>query len=302
LEQHSLRCIRRKTRILDDLERFDGKVSRLCGHYGISRDTFYRWKKQRETKGDIALVDSKPCPANPKLRTPQPIEDQIHIRKTYHFGPQRIAWYLGRYHEIKISPSGVRGVLLRNGLGLLPSSAKKRSPGPHFKLYEQQVPGHHVQMDVKILAFNKAGKKVKRFQYTAIDDATRVRALKIYDRHTQKNAIDFTHYVIRRFPFRIKQIRTDNGSEFQSQFHWNCMDLGIEHRYIKKASPHLNGKVERSHRTDEREFYQIVKYRDDVDLKKKLAEWEAFYNTASPHGSHGGRAPYEVLMKKLKTN
>ena len=61
MEQHSLRCIRRKTRILDDLERFDGNVSRLCGHYGISRDTFYRWKKQREANGNIALVDSKPC-------------------------------------------------------------------------------------------------------------------------------------------------------------------------------------------------------------------------------------------------
>ncbi len=143
MDQHSLRCIRRKTKILDDLARFDGNVSRLCGHYGISRDTYYRWKKQLELKGKTALVDSKPCPENPKLRTSKPIEEQIiHLRTTYHFGPQRIAWYLARYHDIKISASGVRGVLLRNGLGLLPKSAKKRSPGPHFKLYDKQEPGH----------------------------------------------------------------------------------------------------------------------------------------------------------------
>jgi hypothetical protein len=90
----------------------------------------------------------------------------------------------------------------------------------HTKRYNKQVPGHHIQMDVKFLIFkDKQGKKLKRYQYTAIDDATRVRALKVYERHTQKNAIDFVDYVIDKFPFRIQQIRTDRGHEFQAQFH-----------------------------------------------------------------------------------
>ena len=79
--------------------------------------------------------------------------------------------------------------------------------------------------------------------YTAIDDATRAQVLKIYDRHTQKNAIDFVNYFFKRFPFRIHTIQTDNGHEFQSHFHWHCEDLGIRHVYIKPRSPHLNGKV-----------------------------------------------------------
>ena len=88
------------------------------------------------------------------------------------------------------------------------------------KRYNKRVPGHHIQMDVKFLIFrNKAGKKIKRYQYTAIDDATRVRALKIYQRHTQKNAIAFVDHIIAKFPFRIQQIRTDRGHEFQAQFH-----------------------------------------------------------------------------------
>jgi len=58
-------------------------------------------------------------------------------------------------------------------------------------------------------------------------------------------------------------IRTDNGHEFQAKFHWHVNDQGIDHAYIKKASPHLNGKVERSHRTDEDEFYRFLKYKDD---------------------------------------
>jgi len=66
-------------------------------------------------------------------------------------------------------------------------------------------------MDVKFLTFigNKQ-EKVRRSQYTAIDDATRVCALKIYEKHTQANAIDFVDHIIEKFPFRISEIRTDN--------------------------------------------------------------------------------------------
>jgi transposase InsO family protein len=60
------------------------------------------------------------------------------------------------------------------------------------------------------------------------------------------------------------------------------------------------GKVERSHRTDKDEFYQLLTYHDDVDLKKKLAEWERFYNYERPHGTHRGRTPYEALREKLQ--
>lgn len=45
--------------------------------------------------------------------------------------------------------------------------------------------------------------------------------------------------------------------------------------------------------------YQLLSYKGDVDLYKKLAEWEQFYNFARPHGAHQGRAPYESLREKL---
>ena len=133
-----------------------------------------------------------------------------------------------------------------------------------------------------------------------IDDATRVRALKIYRRHTQANAIDFINYVVEKFPFRIRTVRTDRGHEFQALFHWHVADLGMEHVYIKPRTPHLNGQVERSHRTDKDEFYQLLSYRDDVDLEKKLAVWERFYNYDRPHGAHRGKTPYEALREKLR--
>ena len=159
-----------------------------------------------------------------------------------------------------------------------------------------------MQVDVKFLSLkDPKGHMVRRFQYTAIDDATRVRALKIYVRHNQQNAIDFVDYVIDKFPFRIHTIRTDRGHEFQSKFHWYVEeDKGVRHVYIKPRSPQLNGKVERSHRTDQEEFYQLLSYTDDVDLNEKLKHWEHFYNFNRPHGAFDGKTPYEALKCALE--
>lgn len=168
----------------------------------------------------------------------------------------------------------------------------------------KQVPGHHIQMDVKFLTFKgKQGEKVRRFQYTAIDDATRVRTLKVYEKYTQANAIDFVNHIIEKIPFRIREIRTDNGHEFQAKFHWHVEDLGIRHAYIRRATPQLNGKVERSHRSDQQEFYQLLSYKGadvrHVDLEARLGEWERFYNCHRPHGAHKGKTPYEPLRENL---
>jgi len=160
------RDIKRKLRVFAYAEEV-GNVSKACRYFGISRETFYKWKRSYAARGDDGLINSKPCPENPKLRTPAHIEEKvIHLRKTYHLGQLRISWYLERYHGIKISPTGVYHVLKRNGLNRLPRNAKKRSV--LTKRYEKQVPGHHIQVDVKFLIFKgKDGNKVKRYQYTA---------------------------------------------------------------------------------------------------------------------------------------
>ncbi len=278
-----------------------GNIKKACRYYGISRSVYYVWVKRYRHHGEAGLINKKPCPENPKLRTPKHIEEKvIYLRKKYHFGPERIYMYLKRFHDIQTTESSVYRILIRNGMSRLPANTKRRSPGPKIKLYEKQTPGHHVQMDVKFLNFkNEDGEKVKRYQYTAIDDATRIRALKVYNKHNQNNAIDFVNYVIEKFPFRIKMIRTDNGHEFQARFHWHCIEKGIEHVYIKPGSPNLNGKVERSHLTDKQEFYQLLDYTNDMNLREKIKEWEDFYNFNRPHKSHGGLTPYEVFRAKM---
>lgn len=137
---------------------------------------------------------------------------------------------------MKVSPGGVRGVLIRYKLQRLPRNQRKRSM-PEFKRYEKRVPGHRIQVDVRFLKFKDTrGRQLKRFQYNAIDDATRIRGFKISTRHTQANAIDFMYYVIDKFPFRIHTVQTDNGHEFQAKFHWHCEDQGMTHVYISQEN------------------------------------------------------------------
>ena len=105
--------------------------------------------------------------------------------------------------------------------------------------------------------------------------------------------------MIEKFPCRLHKIRTKNGREFQAKFHWHLKDQGINHSYNKPATPLLNSKVQRSHLTDKLEFYQLIDYRGDVDLAKKLRDWETFYNFLRPHAALNGKTPYEPLREKV---
>jgi transposase InsO family protein len=164
------------------------------------------------------------------------------------------------------------------------------------------LPGHRVQLDVKFIA-PLPGSRRKHYQFTAIDDCTRLRVLRLYDRCNQQTAIQFLDYLLERLPFRVEVIQTDNGAEFGSSFHWHVLDKGIGHVYIKPRTPRLNGKVERSHRIDAEEFYRLLEgvVIDDAQVfNDRLREWEDFYNYHRPHGSLDGQTPYERLKQRTQ--
>ena len=287
--------VRRIKFILDFISNSKTSVAQELEDFEIPKSTYYNWKKKYELGGKKGLERKKPVArSHPKQLSQDTIDKILDLRETCQLGPARITWYLERYYDIITSESTVSRTLVKHGVNRLPKTASRRTV--HTKRYAKKTPGHQVQVDVKFNIFiDKSGKKVKRYQFTAIDDATRIRALKIYNRHNQVSAIDFIDYVIDKFPFRIHTVRTDRGHEFQAQFHWYVEDKGIIHVYIKPRSPQLNGKVERSHRTDQEEFYQLLTYTDDVDLNKKLEKWEQFYNFNRPHGAFDGKTPYEAL-------
>ena len=117
------------------------------------------------------------------------------------------------------------------------------------------------------------------YQYTAVDDCTRWRVLDIYKRRTAANTLEFIDKMVEEFPFPIQRIQSDRGREFfavkvQEKF----MEYGIKFRPIKPASPYLNGKVERSQKTDLEEFYANTDLSNFDQLREELGYWQFYYN------------------------
>jgi transposase InsO family protein len=256
-----------------------GNVAHTCRYCRISRQLYYTWLRRYEQDGIEGLRPRSHRPlTSPNATGGEVIGKIIHLRKTYHFGPQKISMYLKRYHDLQVSPSGVWRILKRLEMNRLPSSQRFKRHLDRWKRYDKPQPGHRVQIDVKFIAPLKGSRK-KHYQFTAIDDCTRIRVLRIYDRLNQTTAIRFVDYVLEKLPFGVEVIQTDNGAESQSQFHYQVLGAGIGHVYIKPATPRLNGKVERSHRIDAEEFYRMLEgvAIDGMELfDDHLQEWEDF--------------------------
>ena len=239
-----------------------GMWRETCRYFGILRQAFYKWKKRYDAYGAAGLCDRPRRPHTSPRSTPAAVVSKI--------------------------------LYLRQ-------SQKHQPHGKRWQRYEKPRPGHRLQLDVKFLE-RIPGTRRRFYQFTAIDDCTRIRVLTVYDACNQRTAIRFIDEVRRRLPFRIHVVQTDNGAEFQSQFHWHLEGLDIRHVYIRPRTPHLNGKVERSHRVDDQEFYQLLDQdgvTDDIHLfNEKLREWEDYYNYHRPHGALGGQTPYERLVAK----
>jgi transposase InsO family protein len=289
--------------IIRHAQEVTGNVSMTCRYFGITRQAFYKWLRRYEDQGLEGLRDRSRRPhVIPHATKPEVVDKIVYLRKHYHFGPHKISMYLKRYHDVQVSPSGVWRILNRLGMSRLPASQRYRRHVDRWKRYEKPLPGHRVQIDVKFIA-PLPGSRRKHYQFTAIDDCTRIRVLRIYDRLNQQSAIRFLDYVLEKLPFKVEVIQTDHGAEFGSQFHYHVLDRGIGHVYIKPATPRLNGKVERSHRIDQEEFYRMLEgvLIDDTGVfNDKLQEWEDFYNFNRPHGALGGQTPYERLRDKTR--
>lgn len=171
-----------------------------------------------------------------------------------------------------------------------------------------EIPGEKVQIDVKVVPawcirgkHRRDGKKM--YQWTAIDECTRIRYVSGYDEHTPENSVKFLEHFLIWFPFEVMCIQTDNGIEFtykfisdkeKCPFEAKLSELDIKHNLIKPATPWHNGKVERSHRTDQRYFYDWETFKDINDLNKKLAIHLEWTNT-KPMRIFKGKSPRQKL-------
>ncbi len=174
---------KRRLAVIRHVEEVSGNVALTCRYYGISRQAYYIWYRRYQAEGIEGLrTRSKRPKTSPNATHAEVVQKIIHLRQNYHFGPEKISMYLKRYHDVTISRSGVWRILKRLDMGRLPASQRYKRHDRRWKRYEKQLPGHRVQIDVKFIepiagTTGRKGGRNKYYQFTAIDDCTRLRVL-----------------------------------------------------------------------------------------------------------------------------
>lgn len=288
---------RLRLEVMDFYHRQGTKNVRLiCRRYGIHHSTFYRWKKRFNPRNLSSLKSKK---RGPKVGRTIPWNVVVEVCVWKRQNPGKGAEYLYQLYLAEgkkppCSQSSMYRWWKRRGLLEVRKKRKRRS----LPLVRGvQAPGDLVQVDTKHLPWG-------RYQYTAIDKFSKKRFLWVYEKLTMASSRDFLERLVKAFPFKIKLIQTDNGPEFQSLFLDALKDHGISHQYTWIHTPDQNGCVERSHRTDEDEFYWQLELKELslAELNKRIIEWTDYYNQKRLHWALNWKTPEQFLRLYLSQN
>jgi transposase len=243
-----------------------GNISETARIYKVTRQSVHRWIARYDGTLESLMDRSKRPHYHPAQHRPEEIRRVLSVqRQNKSLGLVCLWIRLKQRFGYKRSVAALYRLLRRKGIIPPPGRKRRHISKPYEPIL---VPGERIQVDVKYvpkrcLVGSLAGKNA--YQYTAIDECTRWRFAAIYDELSAWNSMHFVKELRKRFPFEIACIQTDNGSEFTSRlqgakylsaFETYLADEGIEHKYIKVATPRHNGKVERSHRSDQERFYE----------------------------------------------
>lgn len=293
---------KQRIKVIDWLRAHDNNISLTARHFGLDRETVRTWLKRFNQSGVLGLNDRSRRPKNTRrpITDWKTVEEIVRVRKEYPaWSKYKIQSILGR-KDIIVSASTVGRVLKRKGL-INAKVSRKRSraakhPRKRFpKGLKISAAGDMVQIDTKYVNLI-GGRRI--YQFTAIDVLSKKRLLRYYPSLSSKNGADFLRYCLRRFPFRVKAIQTDNGSEFLKYFDLLCQEMSIPHYFIYPRHPKQNTYVETSHLSDEREFYSQGAVGCDIkSMQERLERWEHVWNSIRPHEALGYLTPDEYLNR-----
>lgn len=311
--------IRQRYAWFEEAERL-GNVSLACKRLGISRKTFYKWRKRfRVAQGaKTALLDRSRRPHRPRRKVKKALRRRLlTLRQRTQLGPARLR-HLLRAAGVRGVPSVATIAKVVKQAGL--TRQRRAKPKRYRRVFVVPRPGDLVQLDVKWVPYLVEGRQL--FQFTAIDCRTRLRLVSLAEEMTLSTAKAFAQYVLSAFPFPVRCVQTDNDSIFT---HWYTAgpktpldrpvkahpftlmveSFGATHRLIPPRTPRLNGRVERSHQTDEQEFYRRQRYATRAELRRAFGRWLWHYNHTRLHTGAGmrGRTPLQALQgfKAYKT-
>lgn len=282
-------------------------VAKVCPH---SKRSLERWAAVYKKYGEDGLIPKSTRPRTNPNETQIRIKERIiELRKKTRKCALKLKWQLEK-ENIIIHKNTIHKIIKTEGL-----VKKYRIRKLKYKYLKVPLsPGELVEIDVKYVP--KAVENKQYYQFTAIDCATRWRYLKIWEDITNHSAIGFLKELMEIAPLRIRAVKTDNGSCFTNRytgyqkssdpfnprlhdFDLLCQAQNIIHYLIDPGKPAQNGKVERSHRSDQEIFYDRNSFKTRKELEKKIEIWTRDYNNLE-HCGLNGKTPNEMLQ--LLTN
>ena len=280
-----------------------------CRYFGISPQTFYRWKARYHPYHLETLEDhaSRPQRVRQPTYSPELVAAAHGLREQYpRWGKDKLVILLRR-EGFACSACTVgrilrqlkeRGVLeepLPNNISARKSQRQRPYAVRKPQDYVVKEPGDIVEidtLDVRPLS----GVVLKHF--TARDVVSRWDVLEAHTRASSHTATAFIDTLPERMPFPVKVIQVDGGSECQDLLEAECQRRGIKLFVLPPRSPNLKEHVERAQRTHIEEFYEVTDSSFEIaELNRALMEWERVYNTVRPHQALGYLTPEEFLKQ-----
>jgi transposase InsO family protein len=259
-------------------------VSRASRKYNKSRSYIYFWLARWDGSVESLICQSRRPHHHPNQHTEAELKLIRDMRRRNPDLGMVELWHRLRKRGYTRCPESLFRVMRK--MGMFPAAETKKSYTP--KPYEQmQYPGQRVQVDVKIVPRKCiADPELRLFQYTAIDEFTRLRFLAAYPEQSTYSSADFLQKLCKwyaRHGIRVECVQTDNGFEFTNRFsntkknlptmfEATAVRLGVRHKLIRPYTPRHNGKVERSHREDQKRFYNCHSFYslEDFDMQLRI--------------------------------
>ena len=281
-------------------------VLTICPH---SERSLKRWISAYRKGGEEALTPKSTRPKTQPNETPIRIKEEIitHRKKTK-LCALKIHWQLAK-RGLVVPRSTIAKILKDEKL-----VRKYRVKKVKYKyLRAERKPGELIEIDVKHVPGMIKGRKY--YQYTAIDTSSRWRHLEVFDEEISFHSVEFLKIVIQKFPYQIQAIKTDNHATFTNYYIGTnkrsdmtvktlhpldqfCATENITHYLIDKGRPAQNGTVEKSHGSDQRNFYEENSFTSIENLKIKIRKWNDYYNNLE-HCGLNGKTPNEMLKSQV---
>lgn len=298
MHPHELsKAARQRLKWMDFYRAHGDNASLVCRHFGISRDTFYRWRRRYDPL-DLSTLENRSTAPKSRRTPTTPLESERLVLRLRDANPEWSKYKLSvvavRDHGVSVSPSTVGRILTRFGRISERKAAKRRRAMRNTRTRRPKelvasAPGDLVQIDTKHL-YLPGG--LKRFQFVAVDVATRIKVTEVYGTASSRSAASFLSTVLARLPFEVRSVQTDNGSEYLGEFDSACTARQLAHFFSHPHCPKHNAFVERQIQTEIDEFHTLIDpVFDTEELNDLLVAWDRFFNEVRPHQGLGYLTP-----------